>query len=369
MKKTLAILLTVCMMFAFVPFFATAENQVILTQDNIPANYSLVSYTVYTIESGTVVSVPADATLQIVNSCTLIVEEGAALNIYGNAIVHEGGKLKVYGSILNADKITNNGECTACVKFPDLQSVGLNGKIEVSYAVSYSGSAYDDIDEGSLNYIPVPATGAAIDMPLNQYVFIIAHIIEPVANKDKFDDALMKVRLNGVEIPYTQKNHHTLLTTGGTISYSQWTNDNDFLKTYRIDLPSERTGYQVIGREGEVGATDKTVYLKYGKPFAFRVDIDEAYDKSPYKVYIVRGYGWSTLDTETILADLEPAQPDADGYYTIPSVDDNYTVFVIGVIENAKVEKIGGIFEQVRGIFEMVRKFFAQILAMFGISI
>ena len=141
-----------------------------------------------------------------------------------------------------------------------------------------------------------------------------------------------------------------------------------FLNTYRIDLPNKE-GYTVYGREGEVGATDQTVYLKYGKPFSFRVEIDPAYDKSPYKVYIVSGYGWTNMDTDTILKDLQPAQPDSDGYYTIPSVESDYTVFVIGVIENATVEKVGGIFEQVKSIFEMIRKFFAQFLAMFGINL
>ena len=141
----------------------------------------------------------------------------------------------------------------------------------------------------------------------------------------------------------------------------------DFLNTYRIDLPNKE-GYQVVGREGELGATDQTVYLKYGKPFSFRVDIDPAYDKSPYQVYIVSGYGWTNMDTSTILQDLEPAQPDSNGYYNIPSVESDYTVFVMGVIENATVEKVGGIFEQVKSIFEMIRKFFAQFLALFGIN-
>ena len=369
MKKVLAILLTVCMMFAFVPFFAFAEDTVILTQDNMPANYYLISYTDYFVEAGEVITVPADATLQVVNSCKLTIQEGATLNILGNVIVHEGGQLIVDGNITNADKITNRGSAVAKINFPNLESVGLNGIINVSYAVSYSGSAYDDIDPNTLSYTPVSAEGESVYLPLNQYVYFIAHIIEPNASRDKFDDALMKVRLKGVEIPYTQGNHHTLLTVAGDISYSQWTNDNDFLNTYRIDLPNNKEGYSVYGREGEASATDMTVYLKYGKPFSFRVEIDPAYDKSPYKVYIVSGYGWTNMDTSTILQDLEPATPDANGYYTIPSVESDYTVFVMGVIKNETVEKVGGIFEQVKSIFEMIRKFFAQLLGMFGINI
>ena len=374
MKKTLAILLTVCMAFMLMPFFAFAEDTVYLTDETVPENYYLASYTNYIVKYDPALSdaentfvVPYSATLHIVNSCTVTVQAGATLSILGDVIIHEGGRLIVDGFIENADKITNNGVAEAKVTFPSLESVGLNGKIEVSYAVSFSGSAYDDIQEGALQYTPVTADGADIYMPLNEYVYIIAHIIEPVAGRDKFDDSLMKVRLNGVEIPYTQGNHHTLLTVGGKISYSQWTSDNDFLNTYRIDLPN-KAGYTVYGREGEVGSTDTTVYLKYGKPFSFRVVLDDAYSKSPVEVYIVRGYGWTNMDTSVILADLEPAQPDADGYYTIPSVESDYTVFVMGVVENATVEKVSGIFEQVKSIFEMIRKFFAQFLALFGVN-
>ncbi len=368
MKKVLAVLLTVCMMFAVAPFFAFAEEAVVLTQDNMPANYSLVSFSEYTIEEGTTVVIPADATLQVVNSAKLTVKKGGSLIINGTAIVHEGGELIVEGNIQNADKITNRGRAVAKINFPSLEEAGLNGIINVSYASSYSGSAYDDVDANSLSYTPVSAAGESVYMPLNEYMYIIAHIIEPQENRDKFEDALMKVRLNGVEIPYTQGNHHTLLTVAGDITYSQWTNDNDFLKTYKIDLPSKE-GYTVYGREGEVGATDKTVYLKYGKPFAFRVELDEAYSKSPMEVYIVAGYGWTNMDTTTILKDLEPAKPDSDGYYTIPSVESDYTVFVLGVVANSTVEQVGGIFEQVKSIFEMIRKFFVQFLAVFGINL
>ena len=376
MKKTLAVLLTICMMFAFVPFFAFAEETVELTQDNLPANYALLSDTDYVIKSGTTVVIPFGKTLQIPGSCTLTIEEGGTLDIQGTCTVIEAGKLVVKGNITNPEKVTLNqgGEAVAVIKFPALESCGLLGRINVSYAFSYTGSAYDDLNAEGLSYTPVPETGAEIEAPLNQYIYIIAHIIEPIADRDKFDDAYMKVFIGDAdggskyEIPYTQTNHHFAVTRAGTISYSQWTNDDDFLKTYKISLPNKE-GVTVYGREGEVGATDQAVYLKYGQSFSFRVEIDPAYDKSPYQVYIVKGYGAGELDTSAILADVAPAEPDADGYYTISPVEGNYTVFVMGVIENATVEKVGGIFEQVKSIFEMIKKFFGQFLAMFGISI
>ena len=372
MKKTLSVFLAVCMIFAFVPFFALADNTVVhLTQDNMPDNYALLSYTDYVIDSGVTVTIPATATLNIGNSSTLTVAEGGKLVLLGTCNVAQLGKLIVDGDISNADRIGNGGYpdvAVAKVTFPSLESAGLNGIIEVSYGVSYSGSAYDDLQGSSVQYEPVSPDGESVYLPLNQYVYIIAHIIEPTAGRDKFDDALMKVRLKDVEIPYSQNNHHTLLTTGGNISYSTWTNDNDFLNTYKIDLPNKE-GVTVYGREGEMSTTDSTVYIKYGKPFSFRVDLDEAYDKSPIEVYIVSGYGWTNMDTSTILADLEPAKPDSDGYYTIPSVESDYTVFVMGVVANETIEKVGGIFEQVKSIFEMIKKFFNQFLALFGMSL
>ena len=372
MKKTLSVFLALCMIFAFVPFFAFAEGTAeVLTQDQLPEiDYALRSGHDYVIESGSTITIPADKTLQVSNGATLYVAPNATLTLMGGCIVHQQGSLKVDGNLTNADKITTYGEAVAKITFPSLETAGLLGKLEVSYASSYSGSAYDDLEPGTLSYTKVDCdyTAQEVYVPLNQTLYIVAHIVEPVADRDKFDDSLMKVRLKGVEIPYTQGNHHTLLTTAGDISYSQWTNDNDFLNTYKIDLPNKE-GVSVYGREGEVGSTDTTVYIKYGKPFSFRVDLDDAYSKSPIEVYIVAGYGWTNMDTSTILADLEPAKPDADGYYTIPSVQSDYTVFVMGVIANETVEKVGGIFEQVKSIFEMIKKFFAQFLALFGINI
>lgn len=373
MKKTLSVFLAVCMIFMFVPFFAFAEDAVTVDQAYLEANnYSLpsgVSERIsYIVTTGTI-TIPAGRTLHVSGNTKFTVGSNANLVLNGDAVVHENGEMYIDGGVTNADNITINGICRAKIVFPSLNACGLAGKIEVSYASSYSGSEYDELVPGSLTWYTVDCNYEAVEkyIDINQYVYIVAHIIEPVAGRDQFDDSLMKVRLNGVEIPYKQGSHCTLLTCGGTISYSQWTNDNDFLNTYKIDLPNKE-GVTVVGRGGEVGSTDTVVYVKYGKPFSFRVDLDDSYSKSPIEVYIVSGYGWTNMDTSTILADLEPAQPDADGYYTIPSVQSDYTVFVMGVIANETVEKVGGIFEQVKSIFEMIKKFFSQFLAMFGLN-
>jgi len=368
MKKTLSVILAVIMVFMYVPFFAFADAATPITQSEIAElSYLIPSYNNY--EASEDLTVPNNTTLFIGSDSTLTIPEGITLNIYGNVVVQSHGHLIISGNVTNADKITGDGEYIARVSFPPLANYGLEGKIEVSYAVSYSGSAYDDVDTSStLTYTAVSADGEDVYVPLNQYFYVIAHIIKPVSGLDKFDDSLMVVRLGGVEIPYTQGNHHTYLTTGGKISYSTWSNDDAFLNTYKIDLPV-KDGVTVTGREGETSADGEIVYIKYGKPFSFRVELEEEYSKSPIEVYIVSGYGWTNMDVDTILADLSPATPDADGYYTIPEVKSDYTVFVMGVVANQTVDKISGIFEQVRSIFEMIKKFFEQFLALFGITL
>lgn len=368
MKKTISVILAAVMIFMFVPYFAFAADdaQPLTQQEFEKMNYTLPTGSEY--EAAENLAVPAGTTSYISSNATLVIPEGKTLSIYGNIVVFTQGELRIDGSVTNSDKITGDGTYIAKINFPALKEYGLEGKIEVSYAYSYSGSAYDNIDKNTLTYYPISADGESVYAPLNQYIFIVAHIIEPVANLDKYDDALMTVRLNGVEIPYTQGDHHTLLSTGGDITYTTWSNDDAYLNTFKIDLPVKE-GATVIGREGEKTADGQIVYVKYGKPFSFRVEIEPEYSKSPYEVYIVSGYGWSGLDLDVVLAELTPAKPDADGYYTIPEVKSDYTVFVIGLLPNETIDTVSSIFDQVRSIIELIRKFFASFLALLGINI
>ncbi|MCH5197386.1 MAG: hypothetical protein J1E34_00640 [Oscillospiraceae bacterium] len=368
MKKTLSVILAAVMIFMFVPYFAfAAVGTQEVTQAYLEENsYVLPSGSEYVAAED--ISVPAGTTFYVSSNAKLFIPEEYSLSIYGNVVVLPQGELKIDGSVRNADKITGDGTYVARVVFPSLEKYGLNGKIEVSYAYSHTGSAYDNIIPGALTYYPIKAEGEAVYAPLNEYIFIIAHIIEPVVGIDKFDDALMTVRLNGVEIPYSQGDHHTLLTTSGDISYATWLNDDAFLSTFKIDLPVKE-GATVIGREGEKSADGEIVYIKYGQPFSFRVEIEEEYSKAPVEVYIVRGYGWTNMDLDTILADLTPAKPDADGYYTIPEVMSDYTVFVLGLVSNETIDKVSGIFEQIRSIIEIIKKFTEKFLALFGVTL
>jgi dUTPase len=356
------------MLFTFVPFLAVSADPVAEELDlSALEDYYLITGHTYKISSGNTVVVPATATLQVVNGCTLTVEQGATLVLNGGLAVHPGGEFYLKGSVTNPENITGNGKKVARFVFPALTTYGLDGKVNVSYACSYSGSLYDGSEIDTLSFTPVPDEGGEVWLPIPQYVYILAHIIE-ATDEDRYDDKLINVYANGVEVKYEKGYHVTKVTYAGNITYNSWTTDVDFYRTCRIDLPYNKEGYTVYGLNGEASATGETVYIKYGKPFSFRVDIDEAYNKSPYKVYAVGGYGWTNMDTSTILNDVAPLEPDQYGVYTIPVVDGDYTVFVMGVIANETVEKVGGIFEQVKSIFEMIRKFFAQFLALFGIK-
>ena len=376
MKKTISVLLALIMLLSCSPIllgtvFAAGTNITFDTSgdmaDNLRSGYR------YTIPSGVTMTVPADVTVSIPLSTTLTVEEGGKLifngtiNVAGTSSAY--GTLDVKGTIVNVED--NNistgkyGVAQAHVRFPSLATVGLADCIEVWYATSTSGNAYENQTPG-FTYVKVSDDGADIPLPLNQYLYIKADIIKDGDyTNQKYDDGLMNVYLNGVPIPYAAESHRTMLVSAGDITYSRWANDDAFLKTYRISLTSGK-GYTVYGREGEEG----TAYIKWGQPFSFRVEVDEEYQMSgsTLEVYLYNGYGIVDYNHDTSQT-VHPMTPDASGYYKIPAVISDYTVYVSMLsIDDATVTKVGGILQTVRSIFEMIINFFRQIANAFGIG-
>ncbi len=386
MKKTLAVILSVIMLVCCIPFSVNAATTVYETSFNFSASDELKSGNSYVIgnvnaEAGIVAAVPSNLTLYIPSGSTLTVAKNSKLNVLGQIIVLDGGTLKVDGFLYGAKNVTANGSgrAEAKVTFPPLgQTPGLidgNGKarIKVSYAYSKNGNIYEDLekDENNANtlvFTEVPSGGTSQYFPLNQYLYIKADIVEPDITYDKFDDSKMDVYFNGVGIPYTQGSHHTMLTTAGDITYSKWVNDDYYLNTFNIYLPTGE-GYTVYGREGEQSANGETVKLKYGQSFSFRVEIDPEYDMSSYEVYVYNGYGWTDLDTSTIIKDIAPAVPDEYGYYHIESVKGEHTIYVVGVVKNETLLMVGNILDLVRNIFEMISGFFEEIMAFLGLNL
>ncbi len=375
MKKTLAVILSLVMLLCCVPFAANAadsptssliewnENHTIKSTNELQSNVN------YTVKKGYTLTIASDVTVIVPLSCTLIVEEGAALRVYGKMVVQ--GQLRVEGLIERggAEKISvdDTGSTMIAVRFPALADEGLTGRIEVSYGVSTTGDPYADLQEG-FALKSVSDAGETVYVSLNEYVYVKAAIKEPDPAYDKFDDSLMKVYVNNIPQTYGQGVHSFKVVSAADISYSPWTADNDFLSTFNIYLPTGE-GYTVYGREGEQSALGETVKLKYGQTFSFKVEIDPEYDMSAYEVYIYNGYGWTNLDPSQDLADIEPAKPDEYGYYTINQVKGEHTVYVVGVVANETLLMVGNILDMVKNVFEMIASFFAEILAFFGLAV
>lgn len=272
---------------------------------------------------------------------------------------------------MGTENVSGSGVMQAQIRFPSLELMGLKDAdgsyIRVWYASSASGNAYENVTP-NFSYLRVDDGGANVYCPLNSYLYIKADIVKDGDEINiKYDDALMDVFLNHVSVDYAAESHRTFLQCAGDITYSKWTNDDKFLKTYRISLP-QTTSYTVYGRDGE----EETAYVKYGMPFSFRVEIDEDYQMSgtTMDVYIYNGYGVVSYDhNDPNQGTTAPSKPDASGYYNIPSVRSDYTVYVAMLnIPDKTVTKVGGILQTVRSFFEMIINFFRQIANAFGIG-
>lgn len=371
MKKTLSVILAVIMAVCCLPFAAIAEEPPteFTKSASFESSNQLESGKIYRIVSGVEMTVPAGLTLYVPSNSKLFVEEGARLRVLGNIKTLDTSQLYIDGTLINAENVGGSGEILAQFRFPSLASQGLmkddgTPRIKVSYAFSTSGNAYDD-QKNPLSFTSVPDGGMEAYVPLNQYIYIKAHIIEPDETNDvKFDDAKMSVSANGVGVPYTQGAHIMKVGTSIDVAYGTWTTDDDFLSTYKIHLPSG-AGYTVYGRTGEHSEVGETVYLKYGQSFSFKVEVEPEYDMSKYEVYIYNGYGWTDLDTDTLLKDVPPAKPDEYGYYNIDCIKGDTTVYVIGMVKNSTITLVGDILSMIRSIFETIKALLDQFVGMF----
>ena len=375
MKKTLAVILSAVMLLCCIPFAVNAAEQITYSASaEFTGSNELVSGNTYIISDGVTMTVPSNLTLYVPAGAVLRVAEGGKINVLGQIVVLDGGSFFVEGFIYGASNVTVNGSGSALaeLRFPALSKTsGLvdangNARINVSYASSSKGDIYEDL-QGTVVWNNVPVGGTSIMAPINQYIYIKAEIVEPQAGYDKFDDSLMGVYINGVGIPFTQGSHHTLLTTSGDISYSKWVKDSDFLNTFNIYLPTGE-GYTVYGREGEQSTDGETVKLKYGQSFSFKVEIDPEYDMSSYEVYIYNGYGWANMDTSSLLKDIAPSTPDEYGYYHIPEIKGEHTIYVVGVVKNETLLMVGDILDMIRNVFEMIAGFFAELFGFLGLD-
>ena len=374
MKKVLSVFLAAMLLLSCSPLllglgFAEDPPYTFDTDETFISSSELVSGKTYIVRSGVTVTVPDDLTVYVPNNCMLKVEEGGTLVVENNGslIVEKNGHLKIDGNLIGAENVSGQGEIVALVRFPSLSREGLQDYVKIYYASSQNEDPYEDV-QSNFTAIAVDDAGQDIYCPLNRYLFIKADIIKDGdLMNEKYDDGLFKVYLDRVEMPYAAEYHRLKLVDSHSVSYSKWTSDSDFLKTYRVKL-SSGAGYTVVGRDGEEGEA----LIKYGSPFKFRLEIDEDYQMSgtTADVYIYNGYGVVNYDhNDPNQGTVKASTPDASGYYTIPAVIHDYTVYVSMLsIPDDKVTQIGSILQTVRSIFEMIINFFRQIANAFGIG-
>ena len=380
MKKVLSVVMAALLVACCFPFsvFAASTQETLApgafdeTDPQSPNYKVLASNVEYIIPSGTTVTIPSARALYVPNNARITVEQGGVLNVLGSIIVVGSGSVYADGLVNHSANIRLDGDGAAAMvqfRFPDLNdnAVRLADKITLSYY-------YDGINATN-QAEAVPTTGLSRYFPMNTEIQITAHIIEPDNVHDKFDDSLLNVSLNGIGLSYVTGAKAgtgyftTTATTGGDISFARWTNDSDFLTTKKIILPSGE-GYECVPRyPDKVQKTaDGTIVVKYGDPFSFKVELDEAYDMSNYEVYIYNGYGWLDLQSNEERTDLVGfnAIPDDYGYYNVPAVNGDLTISVRGVMKNSTISLMGNLMETFRNIFNMLKEFIESLMSLFN---
>lgn len=375
MKKLLSVLLCTMLLVCSLSFTAFAETYTFGNDDGSASEFLFdleqpewTNNNEYVIKAGCTFVVPSGRVLNVPVNSTLIVEEGAHLVVNGqlNAV----GDVHIYGK-LTGNNITGQENILCYIAFPDLSAdtVKLDQKITVKYYLSGNDDYYGDVNVPLDSYLTVASDGIVpgrnsnlLPVPYNTYLYVRI-LINEATGEDRYDDKLFPVKCNGVVVPFAQNACPVLVTTGGEISYGSWVSDSTYYNTYTIVLP-EGEGYTVYGRNGEYG----TITLKYGQSFSFRVELEEEYDQSAYQVYVYNGTGWTNLEKDDLLAGIEPAVPDAEGYYTINSITGDYSIFVEGVISNQVLDIFGQVFNILRQVWEAVVEIFNELFGEGGLS-
>lgn len=388
MKKVISLILCAIMLFGCLPMMSFAEDEPIMELTTFTGSDMIGSGKTAVVKAGTTFEVPSSTTLYVPEGATLKVEAGAELNIRGSIIVMDNAVLSVEGEIKNGGNVTLNSDranAYVLISYPSLEDCGAASDWIDSIKCWYGDTATADMEEKGLHEIAELKTndnkldlesGGSFAFPLNKFLFVDVDIFEPVPDRPRFDESKFMIFFKGTGLGYKQGYSSCKVSNSGELSFTKWVNESDFYKMCRIQLPSGE-GYEVIGRDCEV-SSDGTVYIKYGEPFSFRVEIEEAYDMSNYEVYIYNGYGFLNIDTTTGTSDNRQfkATPTGDGWYTFSMLDSetgkivnkvigDSTVNVIGVVKNDTINMIGSILETIKSVFNMLKEFFEGIIEAF----
>lgn len=371
MKKVISLLLSVIMLFGMLAVTAAAhtfeQSAKFITSSDIPAGETC------NIPEGITMTVPSDVTLYIPAGSKLIVQDGGVLNVLGTVVVLAGGELKVEGTILHGTNVSveqgTNAKATAVIRFPAVNKYISDALEADGFGVTVK-AIYEYDGTGTKTTTDVTA-GTSVEAELGSVINIEAKITEPEAGKKYYDNKYFTIYEKGVALTYVNGVCPLTVTGSTDITYVKAQSKADFYRDCKIYLPSG-TGYQVTGRNGEV-TEDGTVLVKCGTTFSFTLGLDEDYDRSNINVYVYNGYGYINITSPidgTMMADLEPLQPDADGYYTIEieAGSTEKTILVDGVISNSTISTATGVMDTVRYILDMITSFFKKIAELFGIK-
>lgn len=398
MKKVISLILCAIMLFGCLPMMSFAEDEPIMELTTFTGSDMIGSGKTAVVKAGTSFEVPPSTTLYVPEGATLKVEAGAELNIRGSIIVMDNAVLSVEGEIKNGGNVTLNSDranAYVLISYPSLEDCGAASDWIDSIKCWYGDTATADMEEKGLHEIAELKTndnkldlesGGSFAFPLNKFLFVDVDIFEPVPDRPRFDESKYMIFFKGTGLGYKQGYSSCKVSNSGELSFTKWVNESDFYKMCKIQLPTGE-GYEVIGRDCEISA-DGTVYIKYGDPFAFRVEIDEAYDMSDYRVYIYNGYGFLGIvpENSSLIPDdffvkdeddglkdgwytfrvLDPAKTEAAGtpVYENKVIGDS-TVYVLGVTKNETINMIGNIIETIKSVFNMLKEFFEGIIEAF----
>ena len=295
--------------------------------------------------------------------------------------------------------------------------------LRVRYLCSETGSQFDylysdvffpqleqpEISEPKWNFETVytdPQSDVILTARLNHYLFLYYDFVDGAGKLlKKYDGNRMTTVFNraGTDSVQGVFSHKvdgagyveflpTAIARAAGASYSTW-KDSYFLRQERIYVPTG-TGYTAYGVNGEISANDQTVRLNYGDEFKFRVDVDSAYSDSAYEVYLVRGYKWDERNHDDTLEALcdevyldENGTPqhyvwkfenykdgeqqavyiDQYGVYHIPSVEDEYTIMVTGVVSNETLSIAANLMDTIRNLLNAIKQFFERVRQMLGL--
>lgn len=355
MKKALSLILCAVMLLACLPVVGFAAETTVKAGETL----RIANGQTYTVKSGD--------TLYVANKGAIVVEEGGKLVVNGSIITYSGSDVYIEGTLVGAKNITGLGDVVAEVRFDGLKSYvaeGIDLKVSYYFADTVSGDINKELADGTLDI--TSDEEFAVYVPINTFLFLETKLgseEEAALGHNKYDDSLYNVYMNGAAMPFGTGNHYVQITTGADITYEMIKDYSSYLSVFPVALPTGE-GYTVYTKTGETG----TVKAKYGTPLSFYVEIDEEYDMSGYEVYIYNGYGWTGLDTSTLLGTLDPAQPDEYGYYHIPAVVGDTTVYVVGVMSNETISMLGDVMTMLKNIFEMFASLLAEFFAMLGFT-